>query len=667
MPYFVSVASAGDPARLTDAGIDPVIARLLVNRGITEPEEALAFLDPAPVFQPPEKLNGVCEAAFLIRKSITKGKRICIYGDYDADGVCASAILCRTLKKMKADVFVRLPERHTEGYGLNEQAVREIAAQAGLLVTVDCGISSAELITLAHTLGLQTIVTDHHTPGETIPDGICIDPLLPGGSIPYLCGAGVAWELARALIGEEAMELIDLCAAATVADIVPLRGENRKIVREGLRRMNAAPRACLEALRKVSGREGRPFDTTMLGYQIGPRINSSGRLDTAMTAFRLLTAQRQDEIDETALLLDRENRERRLLTDEIDQRCEELLPEYDLSKHRVIVLAQEGWNKGTIGLAASRLTERYYRPSVVISLKDGIGTASCRSIDGVDLFDLLSRADRAAGGLFVRYGGHRKAAGLTIAQERIGEMITLCDRILAELPEEVFRPVIRYDMELKADEIGLDLLDRIDCLAPFGEENPEPRLLVRGRVDEARSMSAGKHLKFWLRGESRRLECLWWGRGDLEQRFDTVIESVVSLQRNDFNGRISAQATVQGLRIPLVPFLTELMYNQKIPDIDPDLVAMEGRERIPDRNGIGEVWKALLTYRGPVGSEPGPMELAEALSLDPVKLVSAMVFFKAAGLIAYREGRFQKTGKQANFDSHPVIRILRQLRGEGTA
>ena len=333
--------------------------RLLLQRGIDSEKAAQAFLNPSVNdLYDPFLLSSMEAAVDIIRRAMAQKKSICVYGDYDVDGVCASSILYNWFKSQVANVQVYLPSRHHEGYGLNESAIREIAGWADIMITVDCGVTSVELVALARELGLEVVVTDHHRPAETLPDCPVVNPLLNNYPFPALCGAGVAWKLVYALAGRDtAMEYVDIAALATVADVVSLTGENRIIVHEGLKHMNTRPRLGIDALIQVSGLSEKRITSTMLAFQLGPRLNAGGRIGSAMRSFKLITATEAAEAKALADELEAENTERRRIEQQILAEAEAQLENFDFPGHRVLILSGKDWNAGVIGLAASRLVE----------------------------------------------------------------------------------------------------------------------------------------------------------------------------------------------------------------------------------------------------------------------------------------------------------------------
>lgn len=582
-------------------GMPEALYRLLVRRGIGSAEEARAFLRPnKDMLNPPELLPGISEAAEKIKKAIIDGKKICVYGDYDVDGVSASSILKLCLTRMGGNVEVYLPSRHEEGYGLNEKAVREVAEKYDLMITVDCGITSVELIALAGELGLDTIVTDHHRPGEELPHTLVINPLVGDYPDKYLCGGGVAYKLAEALIGREAaMDYIDIAALATVADIVTLTGENRVITKLGLDSMNRSPRLGLAALRDVAGMGDKPFSSGMLGFQIGPRLNASGRLGSARRAFELLTTDDAKHARELAVELNAENEFRRQIETEISNAALRQLEEFDFAAHRAIVIAGEGWNSGVIGLAASRIVEMYNYPTILISVSDGVGVGSCRSIPGVDIHKALT----AVAGRMVKFGGHAQAAGLTIMQDQLDDFKKELDEYLWEnIPPETYVPVTEYDTEAAFNELDTSFVTLMEAFAPTGMGNPAPVFYTRAKVADARRVGRdGAHLSLRLTDGTNYMRGVAWREGHMAETLTRELDVVYAPKINEFNGRSTVELELKALAASdgakalaegdkyeiLAQFLTEVLYNKPYTTLGTRSVDTAGLQRMLDENVQG--------------------------------------------------------------------------------
>lgn len=504
MLNFVSRSPASSrPLFEKPDSMSDILYELLLSRGISSPEEAESFLHPGREdLLDPMLLDGMKEAAAIITGAIADGKRICVYGDYDVDGVCATAILTEYLKSAGARVEYYLPSRHNEGYGLNECAVRSLSEKCDLLVTVDCGISSRDLVSLAMELGLQVIVTDHHIPPEDLPECTVVDPHIGDYPFPFLCGAGVAFKLVQALGGlESAMPFIDLACLATVADVVPLQKENRVIVKFGLEAIDRDPRPGLRTLMEVSGIAGKKLSSGSISFQLAPRLNAGGRLGSACRSLDLLLEKDYDRALPLAQELNDENASRREIEQKILAEANVMMNGYRLSRHRVILLMGEGWNPGVIGLVASRLEDRYHYPTLLLSRDGDTATGSCRSIDGVDIYAALE----SCSDLLTRFGGHTKAAGLTVPAENVPLLLERLDAYVRDNCDPFcFVPRAEYDLELGFDRISTDLVKELELLQPTGYGNQPPVFCAEAVVRDARAVGCeGAHLKLTLENNGR--------------------------------------------------------------------------------------------------------------------------------------------------------------------
>ena len=563
----------------------PPLHRLLVGRGIASAGEACRFLNPDEGdLVDPMRLASMPEAAARIRAALDGRETICVYGDYDVDGVSAAAILAGYLKEQGADVKVYLPSRHHEGYGLNEAAIREIACWAKLLVTVDCGVTSAELVALAKALGLDVIVTDHHRPaGEApdydLPDCPVVNPLLSGYPFEHLCGAGVAWKLVWALGGRDAaMAWVDVAALAAVADVVSLTGENRIIVKLGLDAINAAARPGIAALVAAAGLGEKTVTAGHIAFQLAPRLNAGGRLGSAMRAYDLLAAPDAASAAPLAAELEAENAARRRVEQEILAGAEAQLRDFDFTAHRAVILAGKDWNPGVIGLAASRLVEKYHYPVVLLSDQGERLTGSCRSIEGVDIHAALAGCAHT----LERFGGHRQAAGLTLAPENLGAFRAAMDAWLAaNVDAFAYVPAESYDTEIDFGSVGPGLIHALEALQPTGFGNPAPVFRAVCQVVDARAVGAGgAHLKLTLAQGGHRLNGIAFRMGGRAETLPGTVDALFAPELNEWMGRVEAQLVVRALaetdaaertkakledesRLQC-DFLTQILYNKRI-------------------------------------------------------------------------------------------------------
>lgn len=569
---------AAQLARIAAAhGVPPLLARALVRRGLTDDAAIDAFLHPTPDGLPdPLALPDMAAAVARLRAAIGSGERICVYGDYDADGVCATAILIDCLRAAGADAIYYLPSRHGEGYGLHEAALRDIAGKGvRLVVTVDTGINALEQARACRALGMDLIVTDHHLPGAELPDACAVvAQARPGLPAPEagLCGAGVAFQLSRALDPEGPYQKrLALAAVATVADVVPLRGSNRAIVALGLRELDRV--AGLRALLDCAGQGDRPVSGETAAFLLAPRLNAAGRMGGADRAVELLLAGTEAEAAPLAAWLDGQNAARRAqeqrILDDIAARC----PEGAFADRRAIVLCGEDWHLGVIGIVAARLVERYHRPALLFGLHNGLITGSCRSIPGIDLHACLS----AFSGRFERFGGHALAAGVTMRPEAFDAFAADFDAYLREhFDAETFEPVAWYEEDVSLSELTVDAVDALQALGPFGEGNPEPVFrLTRAEASGVRQIGReGAHLSLTVEQGGGALRAVGFGFGARAAEFGGARRWTLlcTPQRSDFRGqsrvelRLSAAFPADAAKV-FRAFLAKALYNT---DVDCD-------------------------------------------------------------------------------------------------
>ncbi len=542
------------PADLSPLGsLSGWMSALLRARGIYTEEKARRFLNPSlSGLCDPFQMEGMKTAVELIRNAVEAGERIMIFGDYDADGICAVSVLLETLTEEGAQVSFRLPDRRKDGYGLNEGVVREIAGIARLLITVDCGISNHAEVALAKSLGMTVIVTDHHQLPEALPEADAVlNPLLGSYPCPYLCGAGVALKICQALQGIPGLEKrLDLAAIATVADIVPLQDENRIIVREGLKRISTTVRPGLRALLECAGLSA-PLKADELAFRIGPRLNAAGRLGDASLGVRLLLTGKTETARAAAKQLEEMNRLRQNQEREITSEALRRIGETpSFTEDRVLIAVGEGWNPGLIGLAAGKICEKYYRPAIVLSIpEDGSpAVGSCRSIPGVHIFELL----RECGDLLVRFGGHAQAAGLSVKAENIPALREKLNRIVRETcGEGVFIRRLEYDLEIPFRSWTPDTLSELELLEPTGCGNPCPVFLLSGAsVQSMRRVGRDlSHLQLsLLTPENTAVRGIAFSRGEEAEKEHTDVDLLYRPVRNVYNGRVSIEAQVLELQ-----------------------------------------------------------------------------------------------------------------------
>ncbi len=534
-----------------ELGVSEPVAVTLVRRGHRTPARARSFLT-ADESHPPAAFDGMDQAVELVRAAVAAGRRITVHGDFDVDGVCATAVMVRTLRELGADCDWFIPNRLEDGYGLSSDNVRRLAERGtSLLLTVDCGITCVAEVALAKELGVEVVVTDHHQPKAELPDCLILHPQIGNYPFESLCGTAVAWKLACALreAPEAAAEIdLDLVALATVADVVPLVGENRALVRKGLAEIRRAKRPGIRALLEAAKCDPERLDEGDLGFRLAPRINAAGRLYRADAGVELFLTEEEERARGIAEELSRANSERRATEREVDAAAEAArreLPE-GLRQAHGLVLAGEGWHPGVVGIVASRLVERHCRPVVVISLgEDGEGKGSGRSIPG---FDLLAALEACAEHL-EGFGGHRAAAGLTIRAENVAAFqeafAAHANEVLA--PEDL-RRTERVDAMVGGVGLGLELAEELKQLAPFGMGNPGVRLLVpSARVTDVRAMGEGKHARFSLHSGSHRALGVAFGRSSLGVEDEDLLDATVRLEVNHWNGSVEPRVVLREL------------------------------------------------------------------------------------------------------------------------
>jgi single-stranded-DNA-specific exonuclease len=549
-PYSVDAAE-----RLSRAlGLAPAVATVLVRRGYATPEAAREFLE-AGERHDPRAFAGMDAACDLILGHVRRGSSIVVHGDYDVDGVSSTAILIGVLRRLGADPRWHIPARE-DGYGLSVATVERLAASgAGLILTADCAVAAVDEVARARELGVDVVVTDHHRPGEVLPDCPIVHPGVSGYPFGDLCAAGVAHKLTEALLTRAGMDPaladqdLDLVALATVADVVSLTGENRRLVRDGLRVMARTERVGLRALMGVASVDPGAMSEHALGFRLGPRINAAGRLAHAEAALELLMTKDERRAEEIARELDELNSRRRDTETRILFGAEAARSEHP--EGPAYVLAGEGWHPGVIGIVASRMVERYHRPCVMIALdeRDGSGKGSGRSISAFDLHAALG----ACSGHLRRFGGHRAAAGLEIDGERVD---AFRDAFVAHaagvLTDEDLVRVEPIDAVVGADAVGTDLAEDLERLGPFGHGNPQPTLLVPAtRVSEVRGMGEDdQHARLTIAsggGARARAVAFRTTPGSLKADPDARFDAAVKLELNEWNGTVEPRLVLRSL------------------------------------------------------------------------------------------------------------------------
>jgi single-stranded-DNA-specific exonuclease len=542
----------------------PVLRQILFNRGYATDAEARAFLKAEPHFETdPFQMTGMQEAVERIRYALEQNQPIAIYGDYDVDGVTSTALLVDVLNAFGGTVRGYIPNRFDEGYGLNNEALTQLKDDGvKLVISVDCGIRSPDEALHARTIDLDLIITDHHHPSEgPLPPALAvINPKQPGDTYPDkdLAGVGIAYKLAEALTSrlgtsEFRLEnLLDLVALGTVADLAPLVGENRFLVRRGLRQMRETTRQGLFSLAAVAELNLAKVNGTDIGFRLGPRLNAAGRLDEALAAYELLTTTDVFKAGQLAQQLDVQNRERQRITREMQTQAEALALA-DETDAFLLFAAHPSFNAGVVGLAASRLTETYYRPAIVAHIDTDTTRGSCRSIPEFHITDALD----LCADLLVRHGGHAAAAGFTVENDKLEELVSRLKTIAREkLDGQDLRPTLTADAEIPLTEVRPELLNNLKYLEPTGYGNPDAVFVSRGvKVRNARTVgSDGKHLKMYFEDERGMThDGIGFRLGHLQPELPERVDIMFTYELNEFNGRINYQLNLKDVKAAGIP------------------------------------------------------------------------------------------------------------------
>ena len=666
---------------LEQAGVPSLAAAVLAARGIKCAAQARTLLFPAQGrLEDPMGMRDMDRAAARVELALERGELISVYGDYDVDGITATCLLTQFLRSCGSRVVPYIPGRLEEGYGLNREAVAALADQGvTLIVTVDCGITAVEEVAFAADLGVDVVVTDHHACREELPGAVAVvDPCRPDCPYPFkgLAGVGVALKLAMAVAGPGRAgavfeELCDLAAIGTVADVMPMTGENRVIVSRGLSRAARARRLGLDCLIRCAGLGDRAMTAGMVSYALAPRINASGRMGCAQVAVELLLTREQPRAEELAQTLCQLNRERQTVEGEIFQesvRRLEQAPQKD-----VIVLADRSWHQGVVGIVASRLAEKYGCPVFMICLDKGLGKGSCRSWGGRNLFEMLSQCVP----LLENFGGHALAAGFTVREENIPALAAALRRAAREQGEP--QPtVLSVDAEVSPTELTVPAVEALDALEPCGAGNPRPLFLLRGmQVQSASQVGRGRHLKLKLESRGTALEAIWFSvGGEPGLTPGCRVDVVFSPQINEFRGMRSVQLQIADLQLAPSRAQLERAVYEKFSRGE-HLTAGEARFLLPSRAEFAGLWRWLERQ----SAAGGPVEdtlprIARGASRwagqqeVPARTMLCLEVFRERGLIDLRThvGRIQITVRRpeekVDLEASEILRRLRETLQE---
>jgi len=499
-----------------ELGISWILAQILANRGLNNIEEAQAFLNvKSEHLLDPFLFSDMPKAVAFIKRAAENKEKVTVFGDYDVDGITALVLLKDTLKKLGLNVIHYLPHRIKEGYGLNKNVLQHVLEnKVKVLITVDCGISNHKEIEELRRHHIDVIITDHHECVNEIlpPASSILNPKAKGSGYPYrdLAGVGVAYKLCQAASGSLLLEDLDLVSLGTIADSVPLTGENRVIAKEGLERLSQTKREGLKALIENAGIKDRKFTSTFVSFILGPRINASGRMDTAETSLHLLTSSTQEEAKKFAKVIEGHNRARQKIESKIMEEAENLInQEINFKEHKIIVIAKEDWHQGVLGIVASKLADRFYRPAIVISLNENLCKGSARSIKNFHLFQALVECKE----FLNSFGGHSHAAGLVITKASLEDFKRSINQLARErLSIEDLLPSLDIDMELTLSDLDEEIISELEGLEPFGAGNPEPLFYTRNlrRKGEPQSLSR-ETLKFWVTDGQTTYQAIGFG------------------------------------------------------------------------------------------------------------------------------------------------------------
>jgi len=536
--------------------ISTTLAQVLINRGLSGITEIDAFITPKLNFlSNPYDIPDMEKAAQRVLLAKEKGERVAVYGDYDVDGVTGTAILLLTMKDLGIDATYYIPHRYSEGYGLNNSAIKKLFDEGvKLIVTVDCGISNVIEIEYANSLGMEVVITDHHNPPKMLPKAhSSVNPKLIDGNhrARELSGAGVAFKFAWGLYksagikdSTNLMEMLDLAGLGTIADVVPLLDENRILAIYGLKNLNNCKRIGLRSLIDAAGIKKKITSSTV-NFAISPRLNSAGRLEHASLSVELLTTKEELKAKKLALELNRLNSKRQSIGSQIQ---EEVFAKIGDKPERSIVLCGNSWNPGVIGIVASQVVNRYCRPAVLIGVNEGMGRGSARSIDGINIFNVLDQCRD----LFTDFGGHKKAAGFEVVEDNIPELTRRLKGIIDDLvSDEELVPTLEIESALDPKEITMSIASELELLDPHGEENPPPIFVSYGlKLIDMRRVGDGTHLKTRFTDGKVTLDSIGFSLGDLASKLKlgNLYDLAYNLEVNEFNGIESAQLNLVDIR-----------------------------------------------------------------------------------------------------------------------
>lgn len=619
------------PKEMLDSGMSPLLSALMFARGYETAAQAVAFLSGADEKMGEDSLWDIDKAVSRIRRAVAEKERVAIFGDYDVDGITSTCLITDFLNgKLGLDCVSYIPDRISEGYGLNCDAIARLADDGvTLIITVDCGITATKEAEFARTLGVDMIITDHHECQENLPQAVAvIDPKRnPQGAGHALAGVGVAFKLVCAIDGDADKmldEYADLVAIGTVADVMPLVGENRMMVRAGLQKIAKSPRAGIRALLEESGADTSRMSATTIGFTLAPRLNAAGRLGVVHKAAELIVEKDEKRATALAAELCELNRSRQELELDIWTQAQEKLRDYP--KNVPIVLAEEDWHQGVVGIVASRIAETYSQPTVMICLDGDKGKGSCRSCSGFNLFEALS----ACSAHLTSFGGHALAAGLCIDRAQVDAFRAALAQYYTENPPQA--SAATFDLRIDDPEmLSLNDVRSLDLLEPCGTGNPRARLcMLDARLESVTPMGGGRHLRLSILKGRKRLECVYFSHSesDLRVHAGDRVELAFYPQINEYRSRTTVQLVLSDIRkydpLPLCSRVLE----RKLPEYG------EGEAVCPERQDFAELWRSIHGMGGELsGSLKSILKTLSCTRLHPGKICACMAVFEETGLL----------------------------------
>lgn len=654
--------------------LDPFTALILVSRGITEYEDVEEFFDTDFSFCDPYLITDMDKAVERIEKAIENFEKICVFGDYDCDGVTSTALMYSYLTSRGADVTYYIPDRITEGYGMNCSAIKKLCEQGvKLIVTVDNGISAIEEIEYAKTLGIETVVTDHHKAGDIIPDAVAVvDPHRLDCNLHFKewAGVGVAFKVVCALekgdYSSVLAEYADLIAVGTVADVVDLRDENRAIVKYGVAKINSNPCNGINALRQIAGVSERPLNAVGVTYSLAPRINAAGRIESAVTALKLLLCDDLAVALDMAEQVDNCNRQRHTLENEIMEAAVASIEANEGLKYsRVIVVCGEGWHHGVIGIVAARITEKYGKPSIVITFEGDEGTGSARSIDGFSVYDAI----KFCASELTHFGGHTMAAGLGIRRENVENFFNFINEYAKA--QEAAIPTLTLDCKLNPAYINASLVESLETLEPFGAGNAQPLFGIFGvRLMNIKPVGEGKHLRLGFTKGNTQFTAMKFSTtlNEFPYRGGDTVDIAVRIEKNEFRGEVKATVQIRDIRFAGVDednlFKSQALYEKF--KRGEALNSHEARFLAPNREFLLGVFNLIKSYKIWTFNVEALLVRAKCPYERYCTMLVSLDILCELGLIK-REGEhiiFDGDGKKADLSQSEILKKLTEMQGE---